>query len=747
MINGITYYKLNSPYEGDVTKNCSLTGPEIDNNFYTLEGRDIKSITVDGNDIVINLLNGQQLKAIDAFDANKMKAQSAFDDVITDIQFDEENGILKIVHNNGAVNELSGFTSTCNFEITGLTNVAVDETLHGNGTKSYPIGVNNNYKTGQYKPVEEIVKRPTGCGCCNNDKDCPTVGKRILIEETSNEYGMLYNYKGVTQIALELQRTNSQWRVPTKEDWDDMLNAVEPCDVDKNHQISTANRYLGKWAGKILKSTDKWSPVSDNCNNSCGNPFDTFNNMCNCNKNIQCNPMYCGEYDSCCYRPNNEFVKGIDKYGFDVKPAGYADDAGNTSFIFERACFWTATNIKYSNVFVKRFENDKTNVYQDIVAGQNYFSLRLIKDYNGSNYHENEEILGQSYPTVLMPSEKNGKAIWTSVNIYFTCQKFNAITPNNGNGIELSKKYFIDEWNGTAWMRNEVKEGESVVVKNAPNGLTNIEYRVVNNEIVNVQNEVYSNVMDVIKPVITDLHSQITEEINRSVTKDNEHDTKIAELTSNGVDVSKDIEDVKSEINSVKQNLDSTNNVLTDFSQETKKGFETLTTAINNEAHSRIESDNVITQVVNTKVDWTNVPNEEYPERKSIILKNHDLLLGTSTNGSTYNLAMLSKWDVADFGSNQIHLNLNSNDRPSVNDTEKIAYLSDVNGSSEELSETIKNITDKVTDCTSRLSVVENSQLTNEGSNFNTENGVLTIKSKDNTNDIKIQFTMNFGEF
>ena len=58
----IVYYKTASPYPNDFTKFCSLNGIEIDNNFLTLEGRDIKSIGVEGNYIVITLYNGSKIK-------------------------------------------------------------------------------------------------------------------------------------------------------------------------------------------------------------------------------------------------------------------------------------------------------------------------------------------------------------------------------------------------------------------------------------------------------------------------------------------------------------------------------------------------------------------------------------------------------------------------------------------------------------------------------------------------------------
>lgn len=77
-----------------------------------------------------------------------------------------------------------------------------------------------------------------------------------------------------------------------------------------------------------------------------------------------------------------------------------------------------------------------------------------------------------------------------------------------------------------------------------------------------------------------------------------------------------------------------------------------------------------LAQVEEKKVDWT----ESEGGRKHIALKNHDSILGTATDGSTYNLAMVSKWDVADFGSAQLHANLNSKDGiATINDDKVIA--------------------------------------------------------------------------
>ena len=83
------------------------------------------------------------------------------------------------------------------------------------------------------------------------------------------------------------------------------------------------------------------------------------------------------------------------------------------------------------------------------------------------------------------------------------------------------------------------------------------------------------------------------------------------------------------------------------------------------------EQDEEITK----KVEWV----ESTPGRKHIILKNHDSILGTATDSSTYNLAMVSKWDVADLGSAQLHTNLNSKDgNVTINDDKMIATKDEV---------------------------------------------------------------------
>jgi len=78
---------------------------------------------------------------------------------------------------------------------------------------------------------------------------------------------------------------------------------------------------------------------------------------------------------------------------------------------------------------------------------------------------------------------------------------------------------------------------------------------------------------------------------------------------------------------------------------------------------------------VTKKVDWV----ESTPGRKHVVLANHDSILGTDTTGGTYNVAMVSKWDVADFGSNKLHMNLNSLDgNVTINDDKTIATVDQI---------------------------------------------------------------------
>ena len=92
------------------------------------------------------------------------------------------------------------------------------------------------------------------------------------------------------------------------------------------------------------------------------------------------------------------------------------------------------------------------------------------------------------------------------------------------------------------------------------------------------------------------------------------------------------------------------------------------------DVYTKSEVDGLIPDV-SEKVDWV----ESTPGRKHVVLANHDSILGTDTTGGTYNVAMVSKWDVADFGSNKLHMNLNSLDgNVTINDDKTIATVDQI---------------------------------------------------------------------
>lgn len=97
-----------------------------------------------------------------------------------------------------------------------------------------------------------------------------------------------------------------------------------------------------------------------------------------------------------------------------------------------------------------------------------------------------------------------------------------------------------------------------------------------------------------------------------------------------------------------------------------------------------------ISEKLDSKADKDSVV--EYKEfgegRKTIQLANYDFISGIDTKGTGHNLAMVSKWDKADFGAPGLELNLNgSAERPTYNNTEEIALVKDIQVSSSDIEE------------------------------------------------------------
>lgn len=95
-------------------------------------------------------------------------------------------------------------------------------------------------------------------------------------------------------------------------------------------------------------------------------------------------------------------------------------------------------------------------------------------------------------------------------------------------------------------------------------------------------------------------------------------------------------------------------------------------------------------------VKYEDVADSNLPERKAIVLKNGDVILGGNLEGGTSSLVQLNRWGVADFGSSSVPFKINTpkDVRPTVQEAgqsgeeaHKIAYLSDVESSSAQIEE------------------------------------------------------------
>ena len=76
----------------------------------------------------------------------------------------------------------------------------------------------------------------------------------------------------------------------------------------------------------------------------------------------------------------------------------------------------------------------------------------------------------------------------------------------------------------------------------------------------------------------------------------------------------------------------------------------------------------------------TDISDGDHVNRHSMMMKNDDSISGYALkDNQSYNLVMVNKWDVADFGSRGLPINLNgSKARPTYNDDKELALLEDI---------------------------------------------------------------------
>ena len=465
MSKGLYYYKLQSPYPEDVTKNCKLTINEIDSNFLSLKDEDIKSAVFDKESkAVILTRNDGDTIAVDLSDAtyNLNVDKDCTDSGVTlTITFDGKNGQESFTINN----IVTADTFKNVIENNVLSKVITDGTLKGDGTVTAPLGLNGTEKTGVLAPVKEVID-------LTNGRKLPTAAKkgtRYLTIEYINDYGYLYNVAALSKISNAAKADGKGWRVPSKADWDALLNSIEPCSY-ANHETASCHAELGRYAGKYLKSECGWVGQED-CACASTKPM----NGCELPSTDN---SYVDADDDTVPPQTVDTPKGIDKYGFGIFPSGYAmlDGYNRPSFSEYKntAIFWTTSHVygdENQDIYVKKFDWNKSGVMQEAQCPTTYLSVRLVKDYDGSNYFDTEYIDGVAYKTVLMPKSKQ---VWLASN-YAKKEGFikyteggevpEVVDVNNGLVRDNRKVMFINEWNGDYWEKRPMSEGETVIVE------------------------------------------------------------------------------------------------------------------------------------------------------------------------------------------------------------------------------------------------------------------------------------------
>ena len=505
-MNGLYYYKLVSEYPEDITKNCKLSINEIDSNFKTLKDFDIKTAEfVRGEDckkadgtLVITRNNGD--KIIVPLDVSVCEDRNlTYDLKVSATECEKSGTTLTISYKDDAKDDEGNpivhtvtieniITKDNLIDVLGsdiLTKVISDSSLRGLGTMSSPLGIAGTEKTGMLAPAIKLLDLTDGSELPEDTK----LGTRYVTKEYVNDYGYLYNGAGVEkisqildneyekkQIYKEVDGREYYWRVPSKADWDALLDSIEPCKY-RNHKTAQCHIELGKLAGKFLKSDCGWINSEYECTCDGKIPYDgcsviegegsyddifDFSNLSDIPEDKKIDPV------------------GIDKYGMSIRPAGIGGFKKSTATPFYEgyrytAAFWTTTILAPGqDTYVKMFNDDMSGVWQVAECPDPYYSVRLVKNYDGNNYRETEYINGVLYRCILMP--ESGQ-IWLASNFadkkgFITMDNRisgeipELLEPNGGVGmVEKRIEMFINEYNGRYWEKKIMDEGMTIVIE------------------------------------------------------------------------------------------------------------------------------------------------------------------------------------------------------------------------------------------------------------------------------------------
>ena len=468
-------YQAKSPYPGDITKNCALTGKEVDNNFLNLKGEDIETIYLDEETKKLTFVrfkdglkncNGETIDARIEVDLTALE-------YVTGYKY--EDGVIKITYSNGKTTEMS-------IEAFGMA-VATDSTISGNGSKSKPLSISQAMRTGQYQPVNGVVDIANGETLPRDVAN----GEGYITREIKSDFGMFYTSDQALLLDGLLRMENSEWRVPTKKDWDTLLNYLEECDRYKNHSlrsesdIDARGMKLGNLAGFKAKSLD--TPEADYWISGGTNNGDVLR----------------------------------------IYPTGsFSALSGAYSGFGKHAHFWTLTegDISCRNFYSKKFNDCVGTVTQIEEMPAAKLTIRLVKNFLGDNYHQFEEIHGRMYETKLFASESEEcNQVWTMVNVDISDIDRDLLpTPmpeDATTAITTDFAYYVNRWNGYEWDKHEMVEGDCVVIVPSGNCEAMAEYRLECGELVN-RDDYWQSQIDEARELIDEI-SGATQELRTDV--------------------------------------------------------------------------------------------------------------------------------------------------------------------------------------------------------------------------------------
>ena len=441
-VEGVTYFKLKSEFDGDYTKHCGLLGEEIDENFYFLRGYDIESITLDKDrNLIINRVDKDYAPLV--VNIGEKLGQPSF-------KFNKETGTITVTYPDGTISTMEGFL------VEGKdVRIATDSTFNGNGTMYNPLRLSPTETTGTFAPADEYFDLTEGAKMLEGKGR----GYRVVTREKIDNFGCLYPFSAVKKIQDKLTETGSQWRVPSKKDWDELLNALE-CPEDRNHSAITCT-WLGKVAGSGLKSANLW------------NEYQTL---------LTESPT------------NGQDVRGLTIYPVGITPDRNEilnDNDYDAEGFGQIAGMWTSTINNEGNAYAKIFGYNSAKVDQDTYGEGARMSIRLVKEYAFNNFNEIENILGFPYPTELVygiHDDYSYAKIWTKINFYSDAEALNGIRSEEWSAVTDSDKgvkivYFINEWDGTEWHKKPMENGDSVVIINRE-GKPYHEWRIIEGELI-----------------------------------------------------------------------------------------------------------------------------------------------------------------------------------------------------------------------------------------------------------------------